>query len=160
MDYMKTVTATSVKNVGTRISKLEKEIQGLEKQYDKKMENWHKGRRRSCILDVEEPYAMRKMRHEISEKREEILTPRTVTEQIRELPVAELCYSVICYKKCGTEILTSGQMEDGWHKCSVCGKMVYGGAGVKIMEVGKMQYRKRKTNPQGSQYLKRLRKLV
>lgn len=80
---------------------------------------------------------MRKIRHEISEKRKEIRTLRTVTEQIRELPVDERCYSVLCCKECGTEILTSGQME-----------------------VGKMHYEKRKTNTEGSQYGKRLRKIV
>lgn len=144
MRYIETQTAIFEKNIGTRISKMEKEIQGLEKQYDKKVEKWYKGRRQSCIFEVEESYAMRKIRHEISEKRKEIRILRTVTEQIRELPVDERCYSVLCCKECGTEILTSGQMEEGWHKCPVCGKMVYGGAGVKIMEVGKMHYEKRK----------------
>ena len=124
MDYIEKQITLLNNKINIRIRKVESSVLEIRKRQ----------REDEFIYGFGGAYSRRE--NAIKKREKEINELKEFKRQIKKPIVAtETTFSVLYCKECHNEIFTKGSIQEEWHECPVCRKMIYGRATKKVMRI-------------------------
>ena len=129
MDYIEKQIALLNKKINIRIRKVESSVLEIRKRQ----------REDSFIYGFGGAYSRRE--NAIKKREKEINELKEFERQIKKpVTVTETTFSVLFCKECHNEIFTKGSIQEEWHECPVCRRMIYGRASKKVLRIVDERY--------------------
>lgn len=129
MDYIEQQIAFLSKKIAAKITALENSI----------IEIRNRQREDEFIYGFGGAYSRKEKA--IKKREKEIHELKAFGRQIKNpIIVTEVTFSVLYCKGCHNEIFTKGSIQEEWHECPVCRKMVYGRGDKKVIGIVDEQY--------------------